>query len=323
MNILVTGGLGFIGSNFINYRLKNYKDYIYNVDVETYAANHDNILDYKTSVYSGSPEPQYRHYKCDINDTDQIKRIYEAKNIEAIVHFAAESHVDRSIENSDAFIKSNINGTHSLLEVFRMCSRKSDKFIHVSTDEVYGDLTEDEPAFTEQSPIKPSSPYAASKAASDLLCLSYHRTHKLPITVTRCSNNYGPNQFPEKLIPLMIQKALAGEKLPVYGDGKNIRDWIHVQDHCAAISTVLSDGLAGQVYNIGGEREIRNIDLVRMIIEKTGASHSQIEYVQDRKGHDWRYAMNNTKITNELGWSPAIDFQSGLIELINHYKQNG
>ena len=321
MNILVTGGLGFIGSNFINQRLNDHNDQIYNVDVETYAANHDNITEYDSSVYGGMPEPAYRHYKCDINDTDQMIRIYEAKNIEAIVHFAAESHVDRSIDSSDEFIRSNINGTHSLLEAFKQCHRPNDKFIHVSTDEVYGDLTESEPAFTEQSPIKPSSPYAASKAASDLLCLSYFRTHKLPICVTRCSNNYGLNQFPEKLIPLMIKKALAGEKLPVYGDGMNIRDWIHVYDHCTAISAVLERGTPGEVYNIGGECEMRNIELVKSILDEMDLPHDMIEYVQDRKGHDWRYAMDNTKISGELGWKPIISFQQGLQGLIEHYKQ--
>lgn len=321
MNILVTGGLGFIGSNFINHRIKDFKDRVFNVDVETYAANHDNIDDHSASVYSGMPEPAYRHYKCDINDTEQIIRIYEAKNIEAIVHFAAESHVDRSIDSADEFIRSNINGTHSLLEAFMKCRRGHDKFIHVSTDEVYGDLTDTEPAFTEQSPIKPSSPYAASKASSDLLCHSYYRTHNLPICITRCSNNYGPNQFPEKLIPLMIQKALAGQKLPVYGDGMNIRDWIHVHDHCTAISTVLSSGVAGEVYNIGGNCELKNIDLVKSILDELGVSHDMIEYVEDRKGHDWRYAMDNTKITQELGWEPKIDFQSGLKDLIHKYTK--
>jgi dTDP-glucose 4,6-dehydratase len=320
MNILVTGGLGFIGSNFINQRLADHKDQIYNVDKETYAARHDNIHEFDTYIYGGMPEPAYRHYKCDINDTDQIIRIYEAKNIEAIVHFAAESHVDRSIDSSDEFIKSNINGTHSLLEAFKKCSRPSDKFIHVSTDEVYGDLTESDPAFTESSPIKPSSPYAASKAASDLLCHSYFRTHKLPICITRCSNNYGPNQFPEKLIPLMIQKALDGEKLPVYGDGMNIRDWIHVYDHCSAISTVLDRGQPGEVYNIGGECELRNITLVRSILDELNVPHDMIEYVQDRKGHDWRYAMDNTKISSELGWNPVVGFQQGLQSLIQSYK---
>lgn len=319
MNILVTGGLGFIGSNFINHRIKDFNDRVYNVDVETYAANHDNINSYDTSMFAGSPEPAYRHYKCDINDTEQVIRIYEAKNIEAIVHFAAESHVDRSITNADEFIKSNINGTHSLLEAFKKCGRPTDKFIHVSTDEVYGDLTETEPAFTEESSINPSSPYAASKASSDLLCHSYFRTHKLPICITRCSNNYGPNQFPEKLIPLMIQKALDGEKLPVYGDGMNIRDWIHVHDHCTAISSVLADGVAGEVYNIGGECELRNIELVKLILDQMNISHDMIEYVEDRKGHDWRYAMNNTKITTELGWKPQIGFQQGLTQLIQMY----
>ncbi len=322
MNILVTGGLGFIGSNFVNHRINDHKDRVFNVDVETYAANHDNIDDHGASVYGGMPEPSYRHYKCDINDTEQIIRIYEAKNIEAIVHFAAESHVDRSIDDADIFIKSNINGTHSLLEAFKKCGRPGDKFIHVSTDEVYGDLNETEPAFTEQSPIKPSSPYAASKASSDLLCHSYFRTYNLPICITRCSNNYGPNQFPEKLIPLMIQKALAGEKLPVYGDGMNIRDWIHVHDHCTAISAVLRDGSPGEVYNIGGNCELRNIELVKAILDELNVSHDMIEYVEDRKGHDWRYAMDNTKITEELGWKPEINFQSGLLELIQHIKKN-
>lgn len=319
MNILVTGGLGFIGSNFINQRLKN-GDVIYNVDKVTYAASHDNIIQDTWNVFSGHAEPNYRHFDCDINNAERVGRIYQAHNIEAVVHFAAESHVDRSIANPDEFINTNINGTFKMLEMFKEMSCPGHKFIHVSTDEVYGDLTEEEPAFTESSQIKPNSPYAASKAASDLLVRSYYETYNLPVCITRCSNNYGPNQFPEKLIPLMIKSALGGESLPVYGDGKNIRDWIHVSDHCAAISCILENFQPGEVWNIGGETEIRNIDIVTMILDALDLPHDRIEYVEDRKGHDWRYAMDISKIRKELGWEPKVTFSRGLRMLIDTYK---
>jgi len=320
MDIMVTGGLGFIGSNFINQRLKA-GDTIHNVDVVTYAADMSNItLPEHYNVYDGAPRTRYRHYHFDINDTDQLTRIYQSRNVQAIVHFAAESHVDRSIKDSNAFIQTNINGTHSVLEMFARSCKPGHKMIHVSTDEVYGDLTEEDPAFTEDSTIQPNSPYAASKAASDLLCRSYHKTHDLPISITRCSNNYGPNQHTEKLIPLMITKALAGEQLPVYGDGRNIRDWVHVSDHCDAISTILDNFTPGEVWNIGGEEEIRNIDIVKMILNELNLSTDLIKYVNDRKGHDWRYAMNISKIKAQLDWQPKIQFEDGLKMLINSYK---
>ena len=319
MNIMVTGGLGFIGSNFINQRLEA-GDRIHNIDKVTYAANPDNIVQDVWNVFDGHAEPQYRHHEIDINDQEQVSRIYQAAHIEAVVHFAAESHVDRSIDNPDEFIHTNINGTHQMLEMFKKCHRPGHKFVHVSTDEVYGDLTESEPAFTELSQIKPNSPYAASKAASDLLVRSYYETYKLPVCITRCSNNYGPNQYPEKLIPLMILSALGGESLPVYGTGENIRDWIHVSDHCKAITCVLENFKPGEVWNIGGETEIRNIDIVKQILSALDLSTDRIQYVEDRKGHDWRYAMNINKIRNQLGWKPTIKFESGLKWLISGYK---
>lgn len=320
MDIMVTGGLGFIGSNFINQRLQA-GDTIHNVDIVTYAADMSNIvLPEHFNVYDGTPRTRYMHYHLDINDTDQLARVYQSRNVQAIVHFAAESHVDRSIKDSNAFIQTNINGTHSVLEMFASSCKRGHKMIHVSTDEVYGDLTEQEPAFTEDSIIQPNSPYAASKASSDLLCRSYHKTHDLPISITRCSNNYGPNQHTEKLIPLMITKALAGERLPVYGNGRNIRDWIHVSDHCRAISTILDNFIPGEVWNIGGEEEIRNIDIVEMILSELNLSYDLIKYVDDRKGHDWRYAMDITKISKRLGWNPSIRFSDGIRMLIDSYK---
>lgn len=312
MNILVTGGLGFIGSNFIKHRWDKYGDNIINIDSETYAANHDNI-----------PKPivnKYTWIKACITNKPAISQVFIDHPIDAVVHFAAESHVDRSIKDSNVFIHTNVVGTHTLLECFNEHALKKTKFIHVSTDEVYGDLKDTDPAFTETSQIKPSSPYAASKASSDLLALSYHRTHGTNLCVTRCSNNYGPGQHSEKLIPRMITRAIKGESLPVYGNGRNIRDWVHVQDHCEAISAVLSSGITGNVYNIGGLHEARNIDIVEMIVDRLGISRRMIDYVTDRKGHDWRYAMNIEKIQKHLGWRPRIEFETGISELINIYK---
>jgi dTDP-glucose 4,6-dehydratase len=312
MNILVTGGLGFIGSNFINKRY-TMGDTIVNVDVETYAAKHSNI-----KLHSES-NGKYTWLKHDINDKRAVSDAIYQHDIEAVVHFAAESHVDRSIDSSDVFVRTNINGTHNLLECVKN-SKKDIRFVHVSTDEVYGSLTENARPFTERSQIKPNSPYAASKAASDLLVRSYHVTHGLDACITRCSNNYGPNQHPEKLIPLMITKAMKGDMLPVYGDGRNIRDWVHVSDHCDAISRVLQDGVAGQVYNIGGRHEVRNIEIVKAIINTLNISHDLIEYVEDRKGHDWRYAMNISKMYQKFKWTPQVSFNDGLSELIDTYK---
>lgn len=309
MSILVTGGCGFIGSNYIEHLYMSDTCNIVNVDCLTYAADVDNISqDIQRS-------DRYTLIEADINDTDRINKIVNDYNVEAIVNFAAESHVDNSISNSDPFIHSNICGTHSLLKVL-LQHKQIKKYVQVSTDEVYGTLQEQEPAFTESHDIKPNSPYSASKAAADLLCRSFFETYKLPICVTRCSNNYGPNQNKEKLIPLMIHKAKNNEPLPVYGDGRNIRDWIHVSDHCKAIDKVLRLGVSGDVYNIGGNNEIRNIDIVKKILNMLGKSHEQITYVQDRLGHDWRYAIDNTKITTQLNWKPTIEFDTGIKQIL-------
>ncbi len=305
MRILVTGGCGFIGSNFIKHMLNNYDYPIWNVDKLTYAGSENNIGELKE-------HPNYQFHQADINEYATLHYMIRENKIDTIINFAAESHVDRSIENSDEFIHTNINGTHTLLKLMHEFSVK--KFIQISTDEVYGTLSEDDEPFTEDTPLAPNSPYAASKASADLLCRSFYETYKYPIMITRCSNNYGPNQHPEKLIPLMIQKAKKGEKLPVYGDGRNIRDWIHVQDHCEAIDVVLHNGRNGEVYNIGGQDEKRNIEIVNTIMSSLGG---EIEYVEDRKGHDWRYAMNTEKIEFTLDWEPKISFKNGIEELLN------
>ena len=307
MRILVTGGCGFIGSNFIRHMLNTYDYPIWNVDKLTYAGNEDNIGGFKE-------HKNYHFHQADINEYATLHYMIRQNDIDTIINFAAESHVDRSIENSDEFIQSNINGTHSLLKLMHEFPIK--KFIQISTDEVYGTLEEIDEPFTEDTPLAPNSPYAASKTSADLLCRSFYETYKYPIIITRCSNNYGPNQYPEKLIPLMIQKAKNNEKLPVYGDGKNIRDWVHVQDHCEAIDVVLHKGKDGEIYNIGGEDERRNIDIVKTILYKLHKGYHQIEYVTDRLGHDWRYAMDISKIKNELGWSPRITFEVGIKNLI-------
>tara|TARA_B100001094_G_scaffold2081_1_gene1847 strand:- start:151 stop:1077 length:927 start_codon:yes stop_codon:yes gene_type:complete len=304
---LVTGGCGFIGSNFIKHMIQKYPEYdITCYDKLTYAGDRKNLSDVD-GYYNN-----YHFIKGDICDYKKLKQTIKSLDIDVIVNFAAESHVDNSIENSDEFIHTNINGTHTLLKLLHEFPIK--KFIQISTDEVYGTLTEDDEPFTEDTPLAPNSPYAASKTSADLLCRSFYETYGYPITITRCSNNYGPNQYPEKLIPLMIQKAKNGEKLPVYGDGKNIRDWVHVQDHCEAIDVVLHKGNDGEVYNIGGLDEKRNIEIVNTIINSLGG---EIEYVEDRLGHDWRYAINITKIKNKLGWSPRINFKNGIKELLN------
>tara|TARA_B110000495_G_scaffold42897_1_gene35107 strand:- start:3057 stop:3995 length:939 start_codon:yes stop_codon:yes gene_type:complete len=308
-NILITGGLGFIGSNYVRHIYHNYDYNIHNVDLKTYAADYDNIgNEIKNS-------DRYTLSICDINDTTRIKRLVHKQNINYIVNFAAESHVDNSISDSTPFIHTNINGTHSLLSILKDCP-SVERYLQVSTDEVYGSLTEQDPAFTEETPIQANSPYSASKASADLLCRSFHETFNYPILITRCSNNYGPNQHEEKLIPLMIKNAKAGKKLPVYGDGRNIRDWIHVSDHCSGIDAVLHGGKIGEIYNIGGKNEIRNIDIVRTILKLLDKDESQIEFVKDRLGHDWRYAIDNSKIQNELGWKPHVDFETGIKELI-------
>ena len=307
--ILVTGGLGFIGSNFINYIFKKYDYEIFNVDALTYAANPSNV---NTEV-GGSR--RYNLLISDINEHYGLKSLMQNHEINYVVNFAAESHVDNSINDSTPFIQTNINGTHNLLTLLHDCP-SIEKYLQVSTDEVYGSLKEGDAPFTEQTPIQANSPYSASKASADLLCRSFYETFKYPILITRCSNNYGVNQHQEKLIPLMLKKARAGEKLPVYGDGRNIRDWIHVEDHCSGIDAVLHNGKIGEVYNIGGKNEIRNIDIVKTILRLLDKDESQIEFVKDRLGHDWRYAIDNSKIQNELNWFPKKDFEESLKELL-------
>ena len=312
MRALVTGGCGFIGSNFIKHMVKKYPDYeITNYDKLTYAGNRSNVSE--CEYYDN-----YHFVKGDICDYDKLKKTIKSLEIDIIINFAAESHVDNSIENSDEFIRTNINGTHTLLKL--MHEFTIHKFIQISTDEVYGTLREDDLAFTENSPLKPNSPYAASKTAADLLCRSFYETYKYPITITRCSNNFGPNQHKEKLIPKLVHNIREGIKVPIYGDGKNIRDWVHVQDHCEAIDVVLHKGEDGEVYNIGGECEKRNIEIVDYLLLNFEQSYDLVEYVEDRKGHDWRYAMDISKIRQELGWSPRITFEDGIRELIEESK---
>lgn len=315
MRILVTGGAGFIGSNFLNMVLTNNTPelQIVNVDLLTYAGNLENLS-------AVEADPRYTFVKVDISDLDSMRTVFEEHTPDAVIHFAAESHVDRSIEDALPFIRTNVMGTQVLLD----CSMKYnvDRFLHVSTDEVYGSLKEDDPAFTESHAISPNSPYAASKAASDHLVLAYHRTHGLECIVTRCSNNYGPFQFPEKLIPLMIHNAILDKKLPVYGDGMNIRDWIHVDDHCLALLAVMDRGRPGSVYNIGGNAEVRNIEVVREILGLLNKPESLIRFVKDRPGHDHRYAMDITRITSELGWEPSVTFEEGLDQTISWYLGN-
>jgi dTDP-glucose 4,6-dehydratase len=312
MKVLVTGGAGFIGSNFVRYLLKEQGTGIsvINVDKLTYAGNLENLAGLEE-------DNRYSFILADIADAGRMRKIFEEHEPDVVMHLAAESHVDRSIEDASPFIRTNVQGTQVLLD----CSLKygTKRFIHVSTDEVYGTLSEGEAAFTEKHQIDPSSPYSASKAASDLLVMAYHRTHGFSVIITRCSNNYGPYQFPEKLIPLMIRNAMVDNSLPVYGDGRNIRDWIHVEDHCKALVAVMEKGTPGEVYNIGGEAEVRNIEVVREILRILDKPESLIRYVKDRPGHDWRYAMDIRKIQNELGWSPCVSFAQGLEKTVKWY----
>lgn len=313
--ILVTGGAGFIGSNFVKYILNNTEYNVINYDKLTYAGNLENLTDIEEN-------PRYKFIKGDICDPDAVKTALSENEVDTVVNFAAESHVDRSILSSKEFIVTNVEGTQVLLDESR--KHGIEKFLQVSTDEVYGSLPEDkkEIKFTEQTPITTNSPYSASKASADLLCNAYFHTHKFPVLVTRCSNNYGPYQFPEKLIPLMIAKALDGEKLPVYGDGKNVRDWLYVEDHCSGILAVLEKGNLGEVYNIGGNNEWYNIDIVKLILNLLGKGEEQITYVKDRPGHDRRYAIDSTRIMTELGWKPALNFEEGIKLTIDWYTQN-
>ena len=315
MQILVTGAAGFIGSNFVEYMVKKHKNYkIIVLDKLTYAGNIENLNNVINDI---------TFIEGDICDFELVKSILKDNNINAIVHFAAESHVDNSIKEPFIFTKTNVIGTHTLLEAAREIwgEGSQNKFVHISTDEVYGAL-EETGYFTEKSPINPSSPYSASKASSDLIALAYYTTYKMNVTVTNCSNNYGPYQHNEKLIPHMIKLALNNEKLPVYGQGLNIRDWLYVEDHCEAIDLVLQKGKAGERYNIGGHNEKRNIDIVRLILKRLGKSEDLISFVEDRKGHDYRYAIDPSKISNELGWLPKTKFEDGIIKTIDWYLNN-
>ncbi len=316
MNILVTGGAGFIGANFVYYELKHHlEDTIICLDKLTYAGNLETLKD-------AMEDPNFVFIKGDIADKKLVEKLFEEEKPDIVVNFAAESHVDRSIEDPGIFLRTNILGTQVLMDA---CVKYGiERFHQVSTDEVYGDLPLDRPDlfFTEETPIHTSSPYSASKAAADLLVLAYHRTYGLPVTITRCSNNYGPYHFPEKLIPLMISRALADESLPVYGKGENVRDWLYVEDHCAAIDLVMREGKVGEIYNIGGHNEKSNLEVVKIILDKLDKPESLISYVTDRPGHDMRYAIDPTKIHNELGWLPETKFEDGIEETIEWYLDN-
>lgn len=307
MRLLVTGGAGFIGSHFIRYMLGKYPDYrIFNLDKLTYAGNLENLSDV-------AKDARYAFVKGDIANKKLVDEF--AEQADAIINFAAETHVDRSIENPTEFLRSNVIGTQVLLDAARKHGHK--RYIQISTDEVYGDIKEG--MFTEESPLKPSSPYSASKAAGDLLCLAYYRTYKTPVIISRCSNNYGTHQYPEKLVPFFIKRLLSGEKVPLYGKGQNIRDWLHVTDHCKAIDLILHKGKVGEVYNVGANNEHSNLEITRRILSILGLKEDRISFVQDRPGHDVRYALNATKIRKELGWAPAVDFEKGFEETVKWY----
>ena len=312
MNILVTGGAGFIGSNHIRLLLDESSDRVINLDLLTYAGNLENLAGLEQN-------PRYRFVRGDIGDRELVRKILKTESIDAVVHFAAESHVDRSVEGPEIFVRTNILGTEILLEECRRA--EVNRFVMVSTDEVYGSLGE-EGMFTENTPLAPNSPYAASKAASDLMCRSFYKTFGFPVIITRCSNNYGPYQFPEKLIPLMIANALEDKPLPVYGDGLNVRDWLYVGDHCRAIDLVMRKGRVGEVYNIGGCNEMKNLELVQLLVDKLGKSRDLISFVKDRPGHDLRYAIDAGKMLTELGWKPTVDFSAGLDNTVAWYLEN-
>ena len=311
MRLLVTGGAGFIGSCFVRHMLKNHPDYkIINLDALTYAGNIENLDDVKDN-------PNYKFIHGNICDKKLIEQLVH--EVDTVVNFAAESHVDRSITGPEIFIETNVQGTLNLLQQSKLANIQ--RFLQVSTDEVYGTLGKTG-YFYETTPIAPNSPYSASKASADLLVRAYYETYKMPVLNTRCSNNYGPYQYPEKLIPFFISKLLRGEKVPVYGDGMNVRDWLYVYDHCSAIDTVLHKGKVGEVYNIGGHNEKTNMEITKIILSEMGKDESSIEFVQDRLGHDRRYAISNDKITSELGWEPSITFEEGIKLTINWYLNN-
>lgn len=316
MNILVTGGAGFIGSNFIYYMLKKHPDYrIVCIDALTYAGNLE-------TLEKAMKNPSFRFFKGDITDRTAVYGLFEEEDFDAVINFAAESHVDRSIEAPEVFLKTNILGTQVLLDAAKKYGNI--RYHQVSTDEVYGDLPLDRPDlfFTEETPIHTSSPYSASKASADLLVMAYYRTYGLPVTISRCSNNYGPYHFPEKLIPLMLINALEGKPLPVYGNGLNVRDWLYVEDHCKAIDLILHKGRLGEIYNVGGHNEKTNLEVVKTLLNILGKDESLITFVKDRPGHDRRYAIDPTKITNELGWYPETSFKDGLRLTVNWYLAN-
>lgn len=311
MNVLVTGGCGFIGSNFIRHILKRYPDCrVINLDDLTYAGNLDNLRDIKEG-------DRYTFVKGRVENAALVKDVI--KGIDAVVHFAAESHVDRSIVDAQPFLITNVVGTYVMLEASRNASIK--RFIHISTDEVYGSLG-DTGKFKEDTPLRPNSPYSASKASADMLVRAYHETYGFPAIIVRPSNNYGPYQFPEKFIPLMITNLLDDRPIPVYGEGRNIRDWLYVEDNCRAIDLVLRKGRAGEIYNVGGNAEMRNIEIVKMVIGIMGKSEDLIAFVKDRPGHDYRYALDNSKIESELGWGPSLDIEAGIRKTIDWYKDH-
>ena len=313
MKLLITGGAGFIGSNFVRYMVNKYPEYqIVNLDLLTYAGNLENLKDIETAS-------NYTFVKGDIADRTFVKELFETEKFDYVINFAAESHVDRSITNPDIFVQTNIQGTLALLDAAKTIGVK--KYLQVSTDEVYGTLGETG-YFTETTPLAANSPYSASKAGADLLVRAYHETFDLPVNITRCSNNYGPFHFPEKLIPLMIINALNDKELPVYGNGLNVRDWLHVEDHCQAIDLVLHNGRIGEVYNVGGNNERTNIDIVKTILKQLGKPESLIKYVKDRPGHDLRYAIDATKLREELGWKPKYTFETGIEQTIKWYLDN-
>ncbi|PFJ16961.1 dTDP-glucose 4,6-dehydratase [Bacillus cereus] len=313
MNILVTGGAGFIGSNFIHYMLKNYETYkIINYDALTYSGNLNNVKSIQNN-------PNYLFVKGKIQNGELLKHVVKRHDVHGIVNFAAESHVDRSIENPIPFYDTNVIGTVTLLELVKKYPHI--KLVQVSTDEVYGSLGKTG-KFTEETPLSPNSPYSSSKASADMIALSYYKTYQLPVVVTRCSNNYGPYQYPEKFIPLMVTNALEEKRLPLYGDGLHVRDWLHVTDHCSAIDTVLHKGRVGEVYNIGGNHEKTNVEVVEQVIKLLGKTKKNIEFVTDRLGHDRRYAINAQKMKNEFDWEPKYMFEQGLKETVEWYENN-
>lgn len=326
MNLLVTGGAGFIGSNFIKYMLKHHDYKIVNLDLLTYAGNLENLEDIEGDA-------RYKHIKGDICNRELVESIFRRFDIDMVVNFAAESHVDRSIEDPEVFLRTNIMGTQSLLDIAKdfwkidlfdkYCKeyKKGVKFVQVSTDEVYGSLGETG-LFKETTCLNPNSPYSASKASADMIVRAYSETYGLPVNITRCSNNYGPYQFPEKLIPLMINNAINDKPLPVYGDGKQVRDWLYVEDHCSAIDSVLHKGKPGEVYNIGGNNEKQNLDIVKLILNELGKDEALITHVKDRLGHDRRYAIDNTKISTQLEWEPKYTFDEGIKLTIKWYLDN-